>query len=113
MTAVLWNVTSGYFSISRKSPLRRWLSRSGAPVVMLSALMTARTDDSSGFSAIVIAPLTSVNEPRTLLTIRWRATNPTVVWFGSRANVPGSGILVPSKVRVTVGVLILGPPEES
>jgi hypothetical protein len=110
-TLVLRNVISGWFSRSRKSPLRRCLSRSGEPVVMLPAPMVTSTDDCNGSSAIVMTPLTSVNEPRTLLTIRCLATKPTVLWAASRVNAPGSGMVIPSKLRpAMVGVVMVVVP---
>ena len=54
-------------------------------VWMLAACTVASTLDSSGFSATVNVPDTSVKRPRTLVPMRWRAMNPTSVWAGSMA----------------------------
>jgi hypothetical protein len=36
----------------------------------------------------VIVPSNLANEPRTLLTIKWRTEKPTFEWIGSMAHVP-------------------------
>src|SRR5690606_22978802 len=56
--------------------------------------------DAVGSSVTTISPETSVKLPRTLLTIRCRATKPTRVWVGSMVNVPGCGMVTPFQVRV-------------
>ena len=58
----------------------------------LAVAMVACTDEARGSSPIVIVPVTSLNDPRTLLTIRWRATKPTVVCEGSSVKVPAVGM---------------------
>ncbi len=65
----------GNFSTSRKSPLRRWPSRSSWLVLMLAVPMVAVTPDCSGSSPMVMVAVASVNSPRTLVTIMCRATN--------------------------------------
>ena len=51
VTAVDVNVISGYVSISKKSLLRRWPSRSVFPVSMLVAWIVTWRLDLAGFSA--------------------------------------------------------------
>jgi len=41
--------SSGYFSASKKSAERRWVSRSATPVSMLVASMRTWTDEPVGF----------------------------------------------------------------
>ena len=56
-TLVERKVMVGYFSTSKKSALRRCSSRPASPLLTPATSMTATTDDSSGFSAIVTVPL--------------------------------------------------------
>ena len=72
-------------SVSKKSALRRWASRWSWLVWMLAASMVTSTDDSSGTSATLIEPEKVAKRPRTLVIMRWRATNSTVVWAWSRS----------------------------
>ena len=74
---VLRNSIVGYFSASKKSPVRRWLSRSTWPVCTLAVWIVAVTDDCSGSSAMVMVASASEKLPRTLLTMRCRTTKPT------------------------------------
>jgi hypothetical protein len=76
---VLVNVISGYFSASKKSPVRRWSSRPCWPVLTLAILMVAATLDWVGSSATVMLASNSPNWPRTLLTIMCLTTKPTRV----------------------------------
>jgi hypothetical protein len=50
--------------------------------------MVADAEDSSGSGAVTIWASNLVKRPRTLLTMRWRATNPIVECTGSRSHVP-------------------------
>src|SRR3989442_9887535 len=60
-TAVLVNVSTGCFSISRKSPLIRCWSRFSVCVVMLSVFTSTSTRESCGESPTSIVPVNSVN----------------------------------------------------
>jgi len=53
-----------------------------------AAEATARTEVSASVSPTSTVPLTSVKRPRTLATMRWRATKPTSAWVGSTVHVP-------------------------
>src|SRR6266851_2191772 len=86
--AVDSKLTVGYFSTSRKSGDLRWASRLSSRVSIDAASIVATTDDCNGSSAILIVAWYEANRPRTLETIRWRATNPTVLWDGSISQVP-------------------------
>ena len=68
---------------------------------MLAAWTVAWRVESSGLSATVKLPCTSVKRPRTFVPTRWRATKPTSVWAGSMVYVPTFG-----RVLVLVPVLI-------
>src|SRR5882757_3494056 len=109
---VLTNSIVGCACASKKSALRRWLSRASTPVETLSTTMLASTRDWTGSSATVILPLTSWKAPRTLLTIKWRATKPTRVWAGSRENVPAAGILRPWYSRVELSAMVISPLDD-
>src|SRR5690349_11438793 len=76
-------------SRSKKSALRRCASRPASPVSTDARFTVASTRDCSGSGAISSEPEKSVKRPRTLVIIRWRATNPTVEWAGSTFQVPG------------------------
>ncbi len=69
-TEVDVKVIVGKCSTSKKSALLRWASRSSLPVLKLAASISTSTWDSSGSSAIVIRPRTSLNRPRTLVIMR-------------------------------------------
>src|SRR6478735_6429224 len=79
-------------SRSKKSALRRWASRPASPVSTDARFTVATTCDCSGFSATSSEPEKSVKRPRTLVIMRWRATNPTVEWAGSTVQVPGARV---------------------
>ena len=65
-------------SMSKKSLLRRWPSRSVLPVSMLRTLMTICALDCVGLrSSRWTLPSNSVNEPRTFVTMAWRAGHET------------------------------------
>src|SRR6266545_5140617 len=81
-TAVLLNVSTGYFSISRKSPLIRCWSLFSVCVVTLKKQTSTSTRESCGESPTSIVPENSVNWPRTFDSM-CRATNPTKVWTAS------------------------------
>ena len=83
-TFALAKVMVGYFSISRKSPERRWVSRSATPVSMDAVCIVASAVEDARSAPTVIEPVNSANWPRTLVTIRWRATKPIRVCAGSR-----------------------------
>ena len=69
--------------------------------------MVAWTLDCRRSSAMVAAPSTAPKRPRTLVIMRWRAVNPTVVCDPSMVQVPGVRSLIeaiggpPSCVRVS------------
>src|SRR5690606_12213449 len=87
------NVIVGWLAMSKKSFVRRWLSRSASPVSIDSSCTSTETFDWSGSSAISTSPETSENEPRTLAIIMWRTVNPTWVWEGSIVHFPdGMGL---------------------
>ncbi len=79
-TDLLLKVISGYFSTSKKSGVRRCLSRSATPVSMLVALILKSTDDFARFcGSRLMVPPKSLKRPRTLVT-RWRTWNDTSEW---------------------------------
>ena len=47
--------------------------------------MVTSTEDSSGTSATFTDPEKEAKRPRTLVIMRWRAMNSTVVWAWSRS----------------------------
>ena len=70
--------------MSKKSLARRWPSRSALRVSMLATLMVSCRLELVGSSASKWPePSNSLNEPRTLVTMAWRATNPIRLWVGS------------------------------
>src|SRR5437773_9039497 len=73
---------------------------------MLAASMDSSTQESSGFSSTWIAPVNVPNLPRTLVSIRYRATNPSVEWVCSRVQTPIPGASTPWIVRVMVGSVV-------
>src|SRR5437016_9305669 len=93
-TAELVNVSTGCFSISRKSPLIRCWSRFSVCVVMLPVFTSTSTRESSGEPPTSIVPVNSVNCPRTFDSM-CRATNPTTVWVGSSSYMPTGGHATP------------------
>ena len=89
LTVVEANVISLFTSTSKKSAPRRCASRSGDPVFTEASWTATEAVEPLGLAAsITIVPATSSNEPRTLVTIAWRATKPTRVWLGSMVQVP-------------------------
>ena len=84
VTSVEVNVMSGYCSLSKKSPERRWSSRCCWPVSMLLATMLISTLELAGLAVSTCAvPVNSLKEPRTVATIAWRALKPSRVCAGS------------------------------
>ena len=72
--------------MAKKSLLSRWPSRWALRVSMLAAVIVSCELEFVGLAASRVAvPANSLNEPRTLVTIAWRATKPMRVWVGSRA----------------------------
>ena len=69
------------------------------------------TAESNGSDAVTISPSKRRKFPRTLLTTRWRATNPTVVCAGSRANAPADGMVRPSNGRISDGAVMMFSPK--
>ena len=68
--------------------MRRWLSRAPKPVSTLAALTTKSAFEAVGSaSSRSMLPRTSVNVPRTVVTIMCLAEKRTSVWAGSIANV--------------------------
>ena len=70
--------------MSKKSLDRRCPSRSALRVSMLAAWIVSRSCDVLGSSASKEAePAKSLNDPRTLVTMAWRATKPIRLCVGS------------------------------
>jgi hypothetical protein len=78
----------GYFSASKKSPVRRWPSRLGSLVLIDSTLACAVTLESRGFSPVTRVPSKRSNVPRTFEIIRWRMLKLTSECVGSMTQVP-------------------------
>ena len=79
-------VISGNLSVSKKSALRRCLSRSATPVSMVAVLMVTLTDDAAGLAlSMLTMPETSANLPLTLL-MKWRTRNMASEWRLSTVN---------------------------
>ena len=75
---------AGWSGVSRKA-LRRWSSRLALEVWMLAAWIVSRALDLDGSSPSRCAlPANSVNCPRTVVKIAWRAAKPIRVPAGSR-----------------------------
>ena len=72
------NVILGWVATSKKLVERRSLSRISFPVSTDDRSMVAVAVESSGLGAVTIWASNEVNWPRTLLTIRCRATKPMV-----------------------------------
>jgi hypothetical protein len=70
LTPVLRKTASGKVPTSKSSGERRCSSRVGLPDSTLAMPMVTSTRESAMFSAMVTAPRTSVNRPRTLVTMR-------------------------------------------
>ena len=79
---------AGWVAASKKFSDRRSLSRISLPVSTEDRSTVAAAEESSGFGAVTMCPSNEVKRPRTLLTMRWRATKPMVEWTGSRSHVP-------------------------
>ena len=58
-------------------------------------------------SAISTVPVTPVNRPRTLVTMKWRPMNARSVWPGSMSQAPAAGRTAPSTVRVGAVVVVM------
>src|SRR5690625_6434142 len=82
-------VRLGWLSASKKSALRRWLSRSSLLVVIEAVCRFASKRRSSAFSSTVSDPESSTNWPRTREMPAWRMVKPAEVWLASRGQVPG------------------------
>src|SRR6478752_6798427 len=101
---------TGYRSAAKKSSERRWLSRAAKPLSMLAAWTVISAWDAAGSaSSRSTVPATSVNVPRTLVTMRCLAENRTSVWAGSIANVAMGW--VPPCHRLGSGVLMYLLPQ--
>ena len=86
---MLANVIALLTSTSKKSGPRRCASRSGDPVFTDASCTATVAVEPLGFRpSTTIVPATSSKAPRTLVTMAWRATNPTRVWLGSMVQVP-------------------------
>ena len=84
-TPVEENVIRGYSFIARKSLPRRCSSRWALRVSMLAVSIVTCTREFAGLvPSSVPVPSNSLNAPRTLVTIAWRATKPIRVCAGSR-----------------------------
>ncbi len=104
LMAVLTKVQVGWFSTSKKSLVRRWLSRFSSRVSTLPASMVTDTLESSGFSASSSVPSYLLKAPRTLDTAMWRTVKPRVVCMVSSAYVPTAGYSTPSTVLLVTSV---------
>ncbi len=83
-TRVLWKVIVGYFSASKKSPLRKCASRFSSRVLMLVASIVAVTEEAVWFvSLMTIVPSVILKCPRTVATIRCLTANSPAEWTGS------------------------------
>ena len=72
--------------MSKKSLLLRWLSRSSLRVSMLAAwILSSRCEPAGRSASKYPLPSNSLNEPRTLVTMAWRATKPMRLCVGSIA----------------------------
>ncbi len=78
----------GLFSTSKKSADFRCASRSAEPVSTEPSWATAVTCESVTVSPTLTVPSNSLNWPRTLVTIRWRATKPSSLCAASTVQVP-------------------------
>src|SRR5262249_20671955 len=88
LLAVVLKVMVRCWATSRKSLLRRWLSRWGSPVHRLCAWIVASMDRWSGLSGSNSSePCTSLKWPRTQDTIMCRARNSAAVWPGWKSQV--------------------------
>src|SRR6476659_4993005 len=54
-----------------------------------------------------MVPVTSVNRPRTLVTMKWRPTKARSVWPGSISQRPAAGRTCPSMLRVAAGMSVV------
>ena len=71
--------------MARKSLLRRCSSRWALRVSMLAALIVTCARELAGLAPSSVAvPSNSLNAPRTLVTMAWRATKPIRECAGSR-----------------------------
>src|SRR5690349_6159186 len=88
VTRVEVNVNVGNFSTSRKSALRKCVSRSGSRVSIEAASIDASTWDLLiSVSSIVRTPFTGLKCPLTLVIIICLTLNSAVVWTGSMFQV--------------------------
>jgi hypothetical protein len=88
-TDVEVKVRSGNCSTSRKSADFKCASRSAFWVSMLAVFAVSAALEAAGLApSRVSEPSNSVNRPRTLATMAWRAENPMVVCVGSICQVP-------------------------
>src|SRR5437762_11436808 len=95
----------GLASALKKSVLRRWASRSGSLVFteVKSTLAVSRV--SARDSPTTRVPSKRSKRPRTLVRPRWRMTNPTPEWAGSRFQVPA----VRGRLVVLASVIVTDP----
>ena len=89
MTLVETKVISGVFSTSKKSPERRWVSRSSAPVETEASWTVALTVVPARGDPTSTVAVKSLKVPRTLATMRCRAVKDSSLWLGSMVQVPG------------------------
>ena len=82
-------VITGKLSVSKKSADVRCVSRSALPVSIEASCTVACTEEVSKLSPTRTVASNSLNWPRTLLTMRCRATKPTSLCEGSTVQVPG------------------------
>src|SRR4029077_7230008 len=83
-------------------------SRAALPDSTLAMLMETLTLESARRSAMVTEPVTSVNLPRTLVTMKWRPMNARSVCPGSMSHRPEVGRSCPSMLRVGDAVSRVG-----
>jgi hypothetical protein len=89
---VLRKVIAGNVSASKKSAERRWASRCASRVSMLAVPMVMSTTPLLGaLSSVVTVPLTSPKRPRTVVIIKWRTENSTLLCAGSIFHVVVAG----------------------
>ena len=82
------NSIVGWFSASKKSAERRWLSRPSSLVSTDVTSTLASTVASRGFSGATIVARFTPKVPRTFEIIMWRTLNVTSLCDGSSTQVP-------------------------
>ena len=104
---VLVNVQVGWFSTSKKSLVRRWLSRFSSRVsTLVASMVSADLRLRSGPRRAPGFPRSVLKRPRTLDTAMCRTANPTWVWDASMAYVPTAGYSAPLTILLVTSVAV-------